>query len=556
MLSVFPKAYVFAVASTLLLAAASLLVPLTADAAEKLGRKPRPSAELPQFRKCTGIFPDGFNGGHVNWVDVNNDLKPDLFIGGRLFINQSNRDSFKFEDATAASGLKGGGPLLCIDLDNDGWTDVVTAGGQVLRNNGDGTFTDIADSLGFAPHQKAMTLAAGDLDGNGFPDILIGMREDWNDGNPKYYPFQCWLNDGGKKLREAAAELGINASSYARGVLVHDIDNDGRQDIFVANYRLQANFLWMNLRGLKFVNEAKKRGVAGRFEPHRFHDKLTRQDYGFHYGHCIAACWIDLDNDGQLDLWVSNLAHKFVGATGRRKLSFDCRGYLCDDSSVYKNNHGFFTDWRQNLRIPVKPIGDQSQYRGDELWAGATAADVNNDGFQDVFVPQVYNLDYARALLYVNCAGVGFAEGAIRAGIQQLDTYCGAWADANGDGLQDLLTAGRVCVDAKPECAFYVNEGNDVIKQTTTWLQVTLRSTPAGGTAVGAVVRVSAAGGTQTQLNSAGISTYGQQNSPALHFGFPQKIEEAEAEIRWPDGHVSRHRLKCGQNQVVMSDAR
>ena len=400
-----------------------------------------------------------------------------------------------------------------------------------------------------------MTLAAGDLDGNGFPDILIGMHEDWNDGHPKYYPFQCWLNDGGRTLREAAKELGINASSYARSVLVHDVDNDGRQDIFVANYRLQANLLWMNKKGLKFVNEAKKRGVTGRFEPHRFHDKPTNRDYGFHYGHCIAACWIDFDNDGQLDLWVSNLVHKYVGMTNSRQMGYDIRGYVCDDSAVYRNADGFFTDYRRNLRIPTKPIGDRPLFRGDELWAGAAPADANNDGFQDVYVPQVYNLAYARALLFLNCNGEGFVDGAEPAGIQQIDTYCGAWADVDGDGLQDLLTAGRTHVNAPPLAALYLNEGSDIIKRSTTWIQITLRSTPSGGTAVGAIVRVTAAGQTQTQLNSAGISTYGQQNAPALHFGLPNKPATADIEIRWPCGRITNHRLPSGQNHVIASDA-
>jgi hypothetical protein len=102
----------------------------------------------------------------------------------------------------------------------------------------------------------------------------------------------------------------------------------------------------------------------------------------------------------------------------------------------------------------------------------------------------------------------------------------------------------------------YLNEGSDIIKRSTTWLQLTLRSTPSGGTAVGAVVRVTAAGLTQTQLNSAGISTYGQQNAPALHFGFPKIIPEAEVTIRWPNGRISRHSLPCAQNHVIASDAK
>ena len=517
-------------------------------------RKVRASAELPTFEKYTTVFPEKTPAGHAHWLDIDNDGRPDLMLDGcRLFLNQSQGASIRFRDVTEAAGIaSGSGTGLCVDIDNDGWTDIVTTHGNIYLNRGNGTFADIGEASGFRPHAKSMTLAAGDLDGNGFPDIVIGMQEDWNNGHPAYYPMQCWLNNDGKSFTEAAKKLGITMSSYARGILIHDVDGDGLQDIYVANYRLQANALWMNSASGTFTNEAAERGVTGRNDQTMFFDKRTSQHYGYRYGHSIGACWLDFDNDGVLDLWVSNLVHKYVGYAGRGSMSFDYRGYLCDDSNVFHGSAGgVFLDWRPALRLPPMPIGDASVYRGDELWSGAAPADANNDGFQDVFVPQIYNLAYAKARLFLNCQGVGFGDAAELAKIQQLDTYCGAWADVNGDGLMDLVTGGRIGVNIPHAIALYVNTGNGTICRYS-WLQLVLRAVPGSGTAVGAQVRVDDGTGLkQLQVNSAGLSTYGQQNSPALHFGFGKKVKQVTVDVTWPDGQRTTHSLATCRSHVL-----
>ena len=476
---------------------------------------------------------------YANWLDFDQDTRPDLLVNGhRLFHNQTEAaGACRFVEVTTAAGLARAerGPALAVDLDNDGWTDLVSTRGQLWRNRGDGTFAEGAAAAGFVPHPKALVLAAGDIDGDGYADLYVTMAEDWNDGNATTYPHQLWRNDRGHRLVEIGAQAGIDRKTYGRGVLFADVDGDGRQDIFVANYRLQPNLLWRNCGGGRFEDVARRFGVAGRKEPERYYDALTRRHYGPHYGHSIGACWLDFDNDGRLDLFTANLAHKYVGPTRVEAMGYDVRGYLCDDSAIYRRLDDRFGDWRERLGVPPRPIGGPGIYQGDELWAGCTAGDVNNDGWTDVFVPQIYNLPYARSQLFLNQAGERFEEHAAAAGIVRLDTYAGALADVDGDGRLDLVTAGRPAVGAPASLRLYRNTGWDEAAGRRHWLRLRLRPGPERRTLLGTVVQASLNGVTLTRLVTAGTSTYGQQDDPVLHFGLGAWNQPVPLTLRWPD---------------------
>lgn len=496
---------------------------------------------IPKFTQETGGLPADLKASYINWLDYNGDGKPDLLVnGGRLFRNDSQPGEWRFVEVTREAGLTGSGAALCYDFDNDGHCDIVTVRGKIWRNLGNGTFADVAEELGFKPSAKAMTLAAGDLDGDGYADLFIGMSEDWNDGkSPAYYPAELWRNDGGKRWVECGAEAGLNNKSYARSVLIHDVDGDGKQDIFVGNYRLQANLLWINQGQMKFKEEAKARGVTGNKEPKKYFSKIHDRHYGPSYGHTIGSCWLDFDNDGLLDLFVANLVHKYVGPSGNQGKSYDIRGYVCDDSAIYRQESpGIFSDWRARLEVAPKPIGGRGVFTGDELWSGAVAGDANNDGWQDVFIPQIYNLPYAKSLLMMNMQGQRLIDLAPQAGLQRIDTYAGAWADVDGDGWLDLATAGRAKKDDPPAFCLMRNNGPQKEGQEHAWLKVRMPTEAGQKTTLGTIVQVTAGKLTQTQIHAAGTSTYGQQNDPTLHFGLGKITPDTEitVKIRWPEG--------------------
>ncbi len=497
------------------------------------------SVESAVFREVKTTIPSD-RIESVNFLDIDNDNMPDILLDGRrLFRNNSSNGKISFTEISN-TGLKGG-RAFAFDYDNDGWTDIVTTGGNLLRNNHDCTFTEMAEQCNFAPKKEGISIAVGDLDNNGFADIVIGQLEYWNDGNPKYHKMELWLNENGRKFRNIAAEKGLDCLKYTRGLLIFDADDDGRQDIYLANYRLQENMFFKNHGNLNFTEEAEKYNIQGVYDREMF-TMPDGKKTGYRYGHSIAAMLFDFDNDGNLDIWVSNLVHKYVGPSKWQTGAMDYRGYYCDDSAIYRNMRGYFKDWRKQLDLPTMPIGGNGVFKGDELWAGATASDINNDTFEDVFVPQIYNKDYAKAKIFLNHHGKKFSDCADSAlPFPLIDNYCGAWADIDMDGKTDLASCGRRAVDMPHQTVILQNCTGENIKYSN-FRKVILRSSP-HQTAAGAVVRMTCGGKTQTRINNAPSGALAQQNDPALHFALPDKCRLPTVEITWPNGKITRHEL-------------
>ena len=193
-------------------------------------------------------------------------------------------------------------------------------------------------------------------------------------------------------------------------------------------------------------------------------------------------------------------------------------------------------DWRAELGVPTLPIGGPARFQGDELWAGCVAGDVNNDGWTDVFVPQIYNLAYARTKLFLNAQGERFEDHAREGGITRLDTYAGALADVDGDGRLDVVTAGRPAVGAPPSLRLYRNTGWPGNAAPRHWLRVHVRPGPERRTVLGTVAQIRLGRLTLTRLLTAGTSTYGQQDDPVLHFGLGEWTGPVTLTLRWPDG--------------------
>ena len=522
--------------------------------AHDVGR-PVEAPAVPNLRDVTeaaGLADLG--AAYVNWLDAENDGYPDLLVDGcRLYLNQGP-PFYKFAPAPAEAWPKAPrGPALCVDLDNDGWTDIVSTQGKLFRNLEGAGFADVSEAWGFKPHAKANVIAAGDLDGDGWPDLFIGMKEDWNDGNPAYYEAELWRNKEGQGLEEVGGAAGIRRKAYSRGALIFDLDGDGDQDIFVANYRLQANSLWRNHGRGRFRDVAAKWGVAGRKDGTLYLDTQTKRHYGPHYGHTIGACLLDVDNDGAMDIVAANLAHKYVGPAG--KGGYDIRGYVCDDSAIWRRQGKRFVDWRAQLGVPPMPHGGRGVFMGDELWAGCVAGDANNDGWTDLFVPQIYNLAHARCRLFLNAGGRRLVDSAEAAGLSSIDSYAGAWADVDGNGRLDLATGGRLAVGKPARLRLHRNEGGDAMMNNL-WVKVVLRPGTERRTVLGSVVAVVQGERRWVQPLTCGTSTYGQQNDPALHFGLGADDQEVTIEVRWPGGALTKLPARPATTAVLTMPAR
>lgn len=466
----------------------------------------------------------------VAFGDFNNDGLPDMLIEKKLFKNISTNEQIQFEDVTETMGLAqmDGYPLFA-DINNDGTQDILTTKGQIFIQR-DGKYVDEAASFGLLPPKEIMTLSVGDYNRDGWPDIVYGISEYYDNVNFNHFPPKLYKNIGGKRFVDASEELHFNQyKGYTRGITWADFNNDSYVDLYLSNYRLLPNFMFQNKNGT-FQETSDVLGIKGEYNPKKFYDAPTRQNFGPQYGHTIGSTWADYNNDGFLDLWVSNLVHKYVGPSGG---GYDIRGYVCDDSKIYKNVNGLgFQDVRPNSMVAYKPIGDQTKYIGDELWSHATAADFDNDGLTDTYVSQVYNFAYAHSLLFKNIGAFKFQDVSGIDNVRVIDSYAAAFADLNNDGKQDLVISGRPAVGADPVIRIFKN----VNKKPNEFMKFKLLGMSSGKHPAGAQVRIKTSKGTMVRQFEGNTGTLNQQNDPVLHFGLGQGLQIFDIEVVWPSG--------------------
>ncbi len=499
-----------------------------------------------------------FSGNYFAWADYNNDGYQDLLVNGRRLLRNNGPPGWNFTDVTTIVNISYTGSInvgVWGDWDNDRSLDFYAAGGgwttnnpttyDVLwRNTGypNYTFEDVTISAGNVRDQYPSVAAGwGDYDNDGHLDLYVANYENTDLVG---YPDTLWHNNGDGTFTEVSSTSGINSEENrpGRGVAWCDYNNDGWNDIYISNYRIKGNFLWENQHDGTFKNVAPEKNCQGLVHYY--------QSYGPYYGHTIGSAWGDFNNDGLFDVWVSNLVHKYVGAG-------DIRGYICDDSNIYSNLGGpkfNFSDIRPSTGIPYKPVGGQGTYIGDELWSGVAIGDYDNDGDQDVFVPQIYDLNYANSFLFQNNNDGTFTDVAQSLGLRCYNTYGSAWCDYNNDGFLDLVTGGKSPFIAQDtgsyEIHLFKNEGNK-----NNWLKVKLGGLESNNAGIGARIKVTTSLGTQYRQMEGGMGSHSQQNSLVTHFGLGSASTINALEVIWPNGRGNIfHNFPANQEIEVVEE--
>jgi len=201
----------------------------------------------------------------VAWGDINNDGLRDLYISvldnpNKLYLNRGGTTpaGWRFEEVGASAGVQepvNSFPVFFWDYNNDGWEDLFvasfdrilssTAPGEIAaeymgrrmkgprnrlyRNNGDGTFTDVAPDLGLDLSLWAMGINFGDLNNDGYPDVYIGT------GTPdlsSIMPNRMFLNERGARFRDITYDGGFGHLQKGHAIAFADLDRDGDQDVY------------------------------------------------------------------------------------------------------------------------------------------------------------------------------------------------------------------------------------------------------------------------------------------------------------------------------------
>ena len=485
----------------------------------------------------------GADGRRVAWGDVDLDGDPDLLLDGtRLYRNDLDQEitGAGFTDASRVWGLSSTRATCGVfaDVDNDGDLDLYTTGSNrggdhLWRNdyiNRSGTaalrFSDITNVAG-APSDEFPSEGAcwTDINCDGFIDLYVANYEQPFNREGRLgvgTPDRVYLNNGGTYFARLDADAAgltppFGTPHASRGaVAACDFDNDGDQDIFTGNYRLQENFLWRNNGSGAFTNAARLLGVAG------------HSDDGW-WGHTIGVTWGDVDNDGDFDLFAANLAHpRYI--------------YSSDKSQLLINEHGLlgpsFSDERGRWGIKY-----------EETHACPVFLDANNDGYLDLYLTSMY--DGRRSFLYVNGDPGGFRDLTWLAGARVLNGFGAAWADYDGDGDQDLAV-GRV-------------DGSVILLRNDSpadahWLQVECVGGVEDGTGsnrsgIGALVTVITPDGLARVAEIQSGTGTGCGNQLIAHFGLGDVTGPVEVSVRFPSGRLANLRVSKVDQLIVISEA-
>jgi hypothetical protein len=467
------------------------------------------------------------------------------------------------------------------DYDRDGKIDLYVTDHMgachLYRNNGDGTFTDVAEAAGVAhPGMHATSATFVDYDNDGWPDLYVGIA---------FGPNRLYHNNGDGSFSDVTEQSGLGDRGRTMSTAWADYDGDGYLDVFVANYpdsaiTFDANSTpEMNTRYVMHlpgpVNRLFHNNGDGTFSD--VSNLLGDGNLGFGF----SAVWFDYNRDGRPDLYV---VYDF--------------GNIRQPSTLWRNDGPGPHGWR------FTQVQDQMHVDTRMNPMGAATGDYDNDGWLDLAETNI-----GASFLYHNNAARSFTDVATRAGTahgtnninNMLDpsmTWGVSFADFNNDGWLDLyLVAGSMYYQNVPQPnGLYMNDHTgkflDISAPSGTndagqgrsvavadfdgdgyldmfvanyaqapllyrnvsrslgnrWLRLDLEGTRSNRDAVGARVTVYVPGMTP-QVREVQIGQgLGSCNEPTLHFGMGRAVRAARVDIQWPSGtHQILHDLDANQ---------
>lgn len=476
----------------------------------------------------------------VNGTYMDGDGRPraDKATSHALF---HNRGKGTFENVTTAAGLGSpsyGQGVATADYDGDGFVDIfVTNYGpnRLYRNRGNGTFEDVTErsGTGGGPGWHAGA-AFFDYDGDGDLDLYVSSYVQFKPsmdgvhsstlsqrtgfrffpGPRDYQPANdaLYRNNGDGTFTDATQAAGLVPGGKGLTVVATDFDNDGDQDIFVAN-DAAPNFLYRNDGG-KFAEVATEGGVA--YDPDGVETAAMGVDVA------------DVNGDGLLDLYVTNMIFEF--------------------NNLYQNKGNMlFEDATRAMGL------DQDNYR-HVGWA-TRFDDFNHDGSLDCFVANGHVVDYVEGfsqsitypqqrMLFVGNGDGRFANVADQCGEVFKRKRVGrgaAFGDIDNDGDTDILVSNS---GQRAELLRNDLPTND------RWMKIRLKGQRPNTDAIGA--RVSVRLGDRTTVTEVRYpSSYLSSSDPTIHLGLKPGISEAQVEVTWPSKKRSVHTARAATTTLI-----
>jgi hypothetical protein len=483
---------------------------------------------MPFYNSATdlGVDVNGLSGAGII-EDFNRDGFMDVFASSygikdnvTLFFSDGKGGFTDMTDSAQLRGITGGLNAKQADFNNDGFMDILLlrgawldVGGEwpnsLLRNNGDGTFSDVTFEAGMgSSFYPTETAAWADVNNDGWVDVFIANEN--NDKNA--HPCELFVNNGDGTFTDKAKDWNMDGNfGYAKAANFADFNNDGWMDLFLGCLG-QPNYLFMN-RGkqpngeLKFINIASKAGVTS---PNMSFPAIV-VDFDHNGFPDILSTSFPLD---RLDYVAQDVGEEMLGITSKVEKT---RLFLNQGNETFKD---VSKEWNIDKMIYAM---------------GLNSGDLNNDGWIDIyagtgafaFTTLVPNR------VFLNRGGKGFDEVTMQSGMGHLQKGHGiGFGDLDNDGDQDVyITLGGAVEGDVAHNALFVNPntGNN-------WLRIQLRGKE-NKNSVGARVRVTgklATGKVQSWYHTVGDGGTFGSNSMELELGLGAVSEIVEVRIDWP----------------------
>jgi tetratricopeptide (TPR) repeat protein len=495
-----------------------LIPPSTFESVEDVGRfvDVAPEAGIKTVAESGGLIVDDFENNGLFDIVVS-----DYDQCAPMHFFHNNGDG-AFADHTAQAGLAdqlGGLNMIQADYNNDGCMDILVLRGawefpqrnSLLRNNCDGTFTDVTVASGLAqPATSTQTAVWADIDNDGFVDLIVGNENS---------PLQIFRNKGDGTFEDISHSAGVDSINFTKGVTAADYDNDGYVDFYVSNLNGN-NALYHNNHDRTFTEVTLQAGVQKPWQS-------------------FAAWFFDYDNDGWPDLFVTSY-YISVDESMRTYLGFP---HNAETLKLYKNmGNGTFKDVTETVGL-------------DKVFMpmGANFGDIDNDGYLDMYLG-TGNPSYASLLpnvLLRNHDGKFFTDVTASSGTGELHKgHAVAFADMDNDGDEDLLEeiGGAVPGDAH---AFRLFEnpgnGND-------WINLHLVGVKSNRAAIGARIKITVDSEGQTRRSIyRTVGSGGSFGASPLqqHVGLGKAAHIVDIEIWWPKSDTRQHFSEIENNQTI-----
>lgn len=485
--------------------------------------------DFPKFEDIASGLGVGVNklSGGTCVDDFNNDGYLDIIASSwgledqvKYFENDRNGGFVDKTNTTGLIGVYGGLNLRHADYNNDGFIDFIILRGawldtqgalpnSMIRNNGDGTFTDVTIETGLYTLKPTQTAVWADFNLDGWIDLFIANESTPNGIN------ECdlFINQKNGVFKNEIREAGVMNVGYFKGVAVGDINNDRWPDLYVSN---------IAGKNILYINEGNDQKVGFKKAPESLNVGNLQNSF---------STWIfDYNNDGLEDIFVSGYSNS-DHSPAALMMDYNTKNYSGNSPHLYKNvGNSKFKEVSASVGLnePVTTMG-------------CNIGDLNNDGYLDFYLatgdPNYYSIVPNK--MFLNNKGKSFDDITYTSGFGHIQKgHAVGFGDLDMDGDQDIYTVmgGALDGDNYSNLLYENPVGNE-----NNWIHIKLVGVQSNRAAIGAkiILSITENGKKRKIYHSVGYDASFGGNSLLAEIGVGRAEKIDKLEVFWPTNKMN-----------------